>query len=235
MDKTIFCSQCGQELPVDSRFCHICGHSLEKEATGEQPLDLEIKKNKKSKIGVILCSIVAFLVVAAFVVCSIWVYPNSRIEKQDIDSINGSPEFYDLKFGMSAAEVSARIELKNTYRNAISEDFPFPIPDDSKNASVIIEEGEIFYLYGQEAKDVFVGFEKDELESVVILFNKENVKYEEIVKLYTKIYGSPTKITAKSSWHSWIGKKTEVAVFDYDLIEDDGSIVVRYKRTLSID
>ena len=77
-------------------------------------------------------------------------------------------------------------------------------------------------LYGLQASDVYCGFDVLKLDSVILLFPKEKVTLEQVVGLYTKIYGA-------SADNRWIGPKTALryGMTSYT-IKGKKKIVVRY-------
>lgn len=228
----MYCRKCGDLIVENSNVCNKCGTVVLKEQKEKffdneisRSKEIKLNKNKRKRIIIILAVILLmiFLTTLGFVVCKL------RINPQEINTINGCPEFYNLEFGMTAKEASSRIKLEHNTFEGLSENDFFEVEDYMKESQIFLKEGQIFKLYGKKAQDVIIGFDKKSLDFVAIKFSKKSFSLNEIIDLYKKIYGAPTDYNSISA--SWIGTKTTITVFE--LITDDGedTIVVRYTMT----
>ena len=235
-NKISFCRKCGNKLSSDRNECDQCGTEIikqESEIQEEIPFNneeyeaskLSLNKKKRKKIFIILMSILcaAILVVAGLFVSKFIVKP------QDINTINGCPEFYNLDWQMSQYDVDESVKLTHTFIPT------FPKLDSSYNktyesdASFYIDEGETFYLYGKKTEYVYISFEEECLDMILFTFSKDKYSLDNIVALYKKIYGPATKTNTTSS--TWVGKKTTIDVLDYTFDDGENAIVVRYSIT----
>lgn len=237
-NKASFCRKCGHRLLANSEYCANCGTavkytddnlSVDDGVIQEDEHNNVISQNyvgrKKKFKGIVLGAfILTIIIVAGFFVSKLIVKP------QNINDIAGCPEFYDLEWGMSADVADKKIKLEHIVFKAVDKSIinTFNVSDDLKDSKILIEEDEKFYLYGKRAEDVFVGFDGDSLDSVIITFSKENYTLDEIIELYVRIYGQATE--SETLYASWNGSKTTIDVYDYEPISDDGdkTIVVRY-------
>lgn len=159
------------------------------------------------------------------------VFLHPRVTPQEINSINGCPEFFNIEFGMTSDEASRLIELKHKTINNMGASVVFEGNELMVDSSIIFEEGEVFKLYGIKATDVYVSFSGDYVDSVEFVFDKEKVSFEEIAELYSKIYGAAT--LEQSTRARWSGSKTTIHVYEYELIskEQKQVVIVRYAMT----
>lgn len=174
-------------------------------------------------------AVAAVAAVGGIVLAAIRFMP-PKIVPQDINTINGCPEFYGIEFGMPASEVSERVKLKHTY---VDGDERISMPDQSgfRDAALLIDEEETFYLYGKRTQWVYVGFEGQELDEVLLEFSKDDVSIEEMTSLYSEIYGPVMDFDGVD--FKWVGPYTTILVTDWEPISDDKekSIIVWYRKT----
>lgn len=258
-NRSQFCRICGRKLLYDSIFCDGCGTKViieyheknnisdtavtftqpsndaviesvvapgtpDKLQTSEPergaPID-EKPKRKKQKI-IIPILLVAMLVCTAILIIS---KRNSvSINKQDINVIDGCPEFYNVQFGMTAERASSMVEIEHKaitgYKNPLR----------SADSMIYLEDGAEYELYGIPARDVYCGFDVLKLDSVLIIFSKEDALLSDVIELYTKIYGEPTE--RNTLYATWSGKMTTIDIYDTQLMDtDDNEIVVRYRMS----
>lgn len=239
-EKAMFCRKCGQKLsPENNTQCEFCGTVVEyhtevavptPETDEEAPEQTEAKPKKKKAKRIILIASLA-LVLLAGVVCAALFFMGPKVTPQDINAINGCPEFYNVEFGMTVDEASKVIEMKHNPIKGMESSAYFEVDDFMKSSHIIFDEDEVFSLYGIEAASVYVAFDEKYVDAVMFTFDKETVSYKKIADLYEKIYGPAT--TEASSAATWIGPKTTIDVYDYEIFSDDGekTIVVRYTIT----
>ena len=239
-EKAMFCRKCGQKLsPENNSQCTFCGTMVEynsevdtlaPEAGKEEPTQQEAKPKKKSVKKIILIASLS-LVLLAGIVCVALFFMGPKVTPQDINTINGCPEFYNVEFGMTVDQASKVIEMKHKPIKGIESSPYFEVDDFMKSSHIIFDEGEVFSLYGIEAASVYVAFDEKYVDAVMFTFDKEEVSYKKIADLYVKIYGPAT--TETSSTATWVGPKTTIDVYDYEIFSDDGekTIVVRYTIT----
>ena len=167
--KDIFCHKCGHRLLEDSKYCSNCGTTVEYTADNLYVDSLEIQdveqntvkpqkqRNKKKRlIGIVLgVFILAIIIVSVFCMTKLIVKPQI-VKPQNIDNIDGCPEFYELKWGMPTNVADQKIELKHTLLET--------------SDLIIIDDDEEFNLYGKHSEDVFIGFDNNSLNSVIITF-----------------------------------------------------------------
>ena len=147
-----------------------------------------------------------------------------RIDIRDIDEIDGCPEFFDVRFGMTAEQASALVDIEHIavtgYETSLG----------SEDSLICLEEGAEYELYGIPVDDVLCGFDVLELDTVLIIFSKEDASMSSIVDLYIKVYGEPTQ--SSSRYTIWSGKMTTIDIYDSQLVDaDDNVIVVRYEMS----
>lgn len=162
-----------------------------------------------SAIGVVLATVVALLI--------IYFLPE-KVDQQDINAIYGCPELYDVEFGMDVDEVDSLIEIEH---NTI---MPNPLGDDEPMIALNLDTE--FNLYSLPMQDFLCSFDDNKLEMVLFLFEKENVTYEQITKLYARIYGKAT--SSDTSKTVWSGTRTTISIFNDN---EDDVYVVRYAET----
>ena len=239
-EKAMFCRKCGQKLsPENNSQCAFCGTVVEyytevdtpaPKADMEEPAQPETKPKKKSVKKIILIASLS-LVLLAGIVCAALFFMGPKATPQDINTINGCPEFYNVEFGMTVGQASELIEMKHDPIKGVEGSSYFEVDDFMKNSHIIFDEGEVFNLYGIETASVYVSFDEKYVDGVMFTFDKKAVSYDKIVDLYIEIYGSATTVSSFSA--TWIGSKTTIDVYDYEIISDDGekTIVVRYSIT----
>lgn len=234
-EKVIYCRKCGIPLTNEMTVCEQCGTVLNEQIEQQEEIPFnndeyeESKRRlrkKKIKKALTIVSIIitsAVLVVAGFFISKLIVKP------QDINTINGCPEFYNIEFGMTLNRASANIELKHKTIEGIEGNSMFEVDDFMKEDKILIDDEEVFYLYGKKADWVYVGFDIDRVDSVIFDFSLDGYSLNDIVSLYKRIYGEPTSSGSFSS--TWIGPKTTIDVFEYAYEDGEESIVVRYGIT----
>ena len=236
----MFCQKCGQKLsPENNLQCSFCGTVVEHPSevdtpapkTGrEEPAQQETKPKKKSVKKIVRIASLS-LVFLAGIGCAALFFMGPKVILQDINAINGCPEFYNLKFGMTVDQASNWIKMKHKAIKGLESSSYYEVDDFMKDSHILIDESEVFSLYGIEAEDVYVAFDEKYVNAVMFAFNKEEVSHKEIVDLYVKIYGPAT--TQTSSTATWVGTKTTIEVYDYESSSNDRekTIVVRYSIT----
>lgn len=239
----IFCRKCGQKLIENSTQCSVCGTIIEygsktdsgdagqtivdeniQECNEKEPLEKKPKRLGKF----LLFSALSLILIAAVTLSGLYLW-KTRVIKQDINTINGCPEFYNIEFGMTANEASSLIELKHKAINGIEGSTMFEVDDFMKSSHIIIDEEEVFYLFGRKTSNVYVGFDEKYMDSVIFRFSQKDYKLKDIVSLYKKIYGEPTE--TGTVYSTWSGPKTTIDVFEYDLDDGEKEIVIRYVIT----
>ena len=236
----IFCRKCGNKLIADINVCNKCGTEVIKQESdtqeGEIPFNNEeyeaskssLKKKKLKKLLIILGTI---LFVAILTVAGVF-FSKFIVKPQDINTINGCPEFYNVEFRMTVDEASSLIKLEHNAIEGLDEstvDY-FDMDESTKDSFIYLDEEVIFYLFGRKTTGVFVGFDKKYLDCVIFNFSLDDYKLTDIVALYEKIYGEPTETGA--TFATWVGPKTTIDVFKY-VSDGEKEIVVRYDMTLN--
>lgn len=236
-----YCRKCGNKLIDCELKCKICGTLIENDCANEDAQTLNINENidgetainenivkkAKNKKKIIWSSLLGAILLVIIISLGLFFF-KTRIIPLDINSVRGCPEFYNLKWGMSAYDVDEKIELKHTLLPAFPEMNNSTWEISYKNdASILIEDEKPFRVYGKKTEDVFIYFNGNTLKSVIIVFSKEDYKFDEIVELYTKIYGQPTGTKEKSA--TWIGGSTIIDVLDYSSDDGDEEVVVMYE------
>lgn len=240
-NKIYFCRKCGQKLAENSAECPACGTIVEysseadcndvEETANENNQECnqkELSKKKHKRLGkIILFSALSLVLVAAIALGGLYLW-KTRVVKQDINTINGCPEFYNIEFGMTANEASSLIKLKHKAINGIEGSTMFEVDDFMKSSHIIIDE-EVFCLFGRKTSNVYVGFDEKYIESVIFNFSQDDYKLKDIVSLYKKIYGEPNE--TGTIYSTWSGPKTTIDVFEYESDDGEKEIVVRYVIT----
>lgn len=187
------------------------------------PVEMEYipsPEKAKKKWKCIFFSVLGVVVLATVVLAGIHFWPEP-IVPQNINSINGCPEFYDVKFDMNVGTVSSLIKVKHKTITGFESVFG------NQDSMIYLEDETKYELYGIPVENVCCGFDILKMETVIITFSKEDASFEEVVELYKKIYGDPT--TEKNGFITWEGAKTTIDVYDpAALDDDDDNIVVRY-------
>lgn len=238
-ETAIFCRKCGNKLVADMKVCNKCGTEIVKQESDileeEIPFNneeyeaskLSLKKRNEKKLLMILIAIisVAVLAVAGLFISKLIVKP------QDINTINGCPEFYKLEFGITVDEASNLIKLEHTSTEGLDDSTidTFGLDEVNRDSHIYIDEDEIFYLYGKKTEYVYIGFDEKYLDSVMFTFSKDSYSLDDIAALYKRIYGQATETNSISS--TWSGKKTTIDVFEYTSDDGESEIVVRYLIT----
>lgn len=241
--KAMFCRKCGQKLsPASSFQCTFCGTvvkynsevdvpALETDIIhvghNEDPTQQETIPKKKSSKRITLVALLSLSLLAG-VICASLFFMGPKVTPQDINTVNGCPEFYDVKFGMTVDEASNVIEMKHEAIKGVDDSSYLEVDDFMKNSHIILDEGEVFSLYGIEAENVYVFFTGKYVDTVMFTFDKDEISYRKIADLYVKIYGPAT--AKDSAIATWVGPKTTIDVYDYEVFSDDAekTIVVSY-------
>jgi len=218
----LYCYKCGSKLPENSYQCTACGTTVdynhsEKDAKFTDQ-KLKPKKNQTTK-KIILFSVSGVILLSVAILAVFFLKTGEPA--QDINSINGCPEFYNIEFGMTADEASKQIKL----RHKVS----YGIKGLTNDSSILFDKGEVFELFGRKTSDVHIGFKEKYMDSVLFIFAKDDYDLEDIVSVYTKIYGPANK--TGTTYSTWNGSKTTIDVFEYISDAGEGKIIVRYLIT----
>lgn len=246
--QVLFCHKCGSRLIDGSMYCSKCGTKVVScELVGTQgptesapleslPNNTEPAHDMDDLLGnlyqqtgpahfpnrrlkYVLFSCLGIILLAA-IVFGITHFISTKIKPQNIDSINGCPEFFDLEFGMTIEQASALINV------APENVMKYEDPSGSQNSNIFVSEDANYNLYGLPVRNIFCGFDGLKLDCVIIAFSKDKVEIDEVLSLYEKIYGQP------SNMNSWIGKMTIIEVIDDEEANDiDQEIIVYYSMS----
>ena len=191
----------------------------------EQP-----EKNKRKHIGkTVLISVSSLILIAAIIVGGLFIW-KTRVTKQDINLINGCPELFNIRFGMTADEASNLIKIKHKTYSGIESPYTYVNDDFSVDSCIVFDPDDVFYLFGRKTSGVHVGFDINNVDRVLIGFSEDDYSLNDIVSLYKKIYDEPTE--SGNEYATWIGPKTTIDVYEH--VPDDGSkkeIIVYYSIT----
>lgn len=189
-----------------------------------EPADTAVEAKPKKKIWKIIVPILAVAILAC---AAFFIIPKLIpvvVEEQDINGINGCPEFYNIQFGMTAQQASALVKIEHKAITGYENSFG------SVDSSLYLQEGTEYDVYGLPTSHVLCYFDGLKLETILFVFPKEEVSLSKVVDLYTKIYGEPTTRSTLSA--TWSGTQTTIDVFDALLTDgDDEEIIVRYRET----
>lgn len=233
----MICSKCGREIPDDSKFCPKCGTAMDaikasnltiniyetannpvSISDGSSPADTNNPNPKKKKAGIF----VLMLLILAFIACGVY-FGLKTPSKQNINEINGSPEFFNVQFGMDPDQIDALVVSKhNTVKGFKS---TTDLLEDMDSV-VYLEEDANWSLFGIPVKDAGCGFDLFDMSRVFIYFSKEDTTFAKVSGNYKKIYGEPSE--SGERYMTFSGKYTIIDIFDSDLINDENEIVVRY-------
>lgn len=239
-EKMQYCRICGKRLLEDSVFCDGCGTKV---LLAEENHDVHISNTscnsspvcndctseydnsstgiRRSKNRLIITIILAIILVGCLASFFLIHQISTTIKKQDINTIDGCPEFYNLQFDMTVQEASKLIKIKHDYFPGIEQ------YKDSLNSVIYFDEEIRFKLYGIPVHDIYCGFDVLNLDSVMIVFSKNKASLQSITDLYTQIYGEPTE--KNTLFNTWTGKNTAIDIFDSALLAtDNNEIIVRY-------
>lgn len=136
------------------------------------------------------------------------------VEILDIHEIYGCPELFGLEFGMTVEETTAAIQIDDVAATAFT-----------VNGSTLVSlpPKAQYTLYDLPVQDFLCSFDDGALQMVVLEFDKETVTYEQVIGLYTQIYGQPSESNATRA--IWRGNKTAITLFAES---DEDAYVVRY-------
>lgn len=172
---------------------------------------------KSVKYLIVIAAIVAVALVGALFLSG----QGEKTVPLDLNTVNGSPEFYDLTWGMSTEEVDELIKVKHqTYYGSTD-------GDSVTDGFIYTEKG--FKVYHLQAEKAYCNFGGNTLKSVMLIIPKgENsaVTLEDVVSTLTEVYGPTT------SANTWVGPITTIGVLDeQEFDQTDKNIVIRYTRT----
>ncbi len=229
-EKVIFCRKCGNQLTNETIVCEQCGTAVlneQIESIEDLPFNNDeyeeskrrLRKKKRKKILTIAIIIISLtvLAVAGFFISKLIVTP------QDINTINGCPEFYNIEFGMALSQASEKIKLEHQTIEGFK---GVQLDDFMKDDKILFDSDEVFYLYGKKTDSVYVGFDVDRVDSVKLFFSSDKYSLDEIVSLYKRIYGEPTN--SSSNYATWSGTKTTIDIFESTLGDEEEVVVVGY-------
>lgn len=115
-------------------------------------------------------------------------------EKQDINTINGCPEYKNLKWNMLQSEVETRIGSEYKY-----------------DGSSILEVKDKFLCW--DNVQIFCEFENNKFRRLGAIISNVSVTRDEVVRVFTEIYGAHTRIGYDGTYQ-WDGEKTYISVED---------------------
>ncbi len=242
-DKILFCRKCGYKLTESSEYCSECGTRIQcvideglgvtDEAMSENSqtiMEEQPEKNKPKHIGkTVLITVSSLILIAAIIFGGLFLW-KTHVVKQDINLINGCPELFNIRFGMTADEASNLIKIKHKTYSGIESPFTYANDDFSVDAAILNDLDDVFYLFGRKTSGFYVGFDINNVDRVLITFSEDDCNLNEIVSLYKKIYDEPTESGA--DYATWIGPKTTIDVYEH--VPDDGSkkeIIAYYSIT----
>ena len=242
-DKILFCRKCGHKLTENSESCSECGTPIKSvidvdldktdavmAENSQTSVEKQPEKNKIKHIGkTVLISLSSLILIAAIIVGGLFFW-KTRVIKQDINLINGCPELFNIRFGMTADEASNLIKIKHETHPGIESPFTYANDDYSIDAYILFDPDDVFYLFGRKTSGVYVGFDINSVDRVLIGFSEDDYNLNDIVSLYKKIYDEPTE--SGNEYATWIGPKTTIDVYEH--VPDDGSkkeIVAYYSIT----
>lgn len=245
----MFCKNCNKEISIDSLYCSFCGEkiiAIENKllANAENEISVEcdaieenentifekVQNEKSPKKKYILFLLLSVFVVIAIVFIGLYFWSN-RIIKQDINVINGCPEVYNLEFGMSVNEVSNLLEFEHTKYFAGQDKESWL---DTTDDSMIMASGDIDYdIYGIPIQSVLFDFNRYDFDGVMLFISKDDIEINELVKLYTQIYGQPTVRNDLDC--VWEGPNVQIAVFNAKTQGSDDDTLVVYYRALNLN
>lgn len=243
--QVLFCRNCGSRLIDGSIYCSKCGTMVGESVsvrgvTGSAPQESPPDNTEpthstdglseslcqadpvhpaktRRKYVLLSCLGIILLVAIAF---GILRFIPVKIEPQNINSINGCPEFFDVEFGMTVDQASALIDI------APENVMEYKAPSEDQDSNIFVSEDANYNLYGLPVQNIFCGFNGPKLNRVIIAFSKTKVKMSDVLSLYEKIYGQP------SNANSWGGKTTTIEVIDDDDAEGiDQEIIVYYSMS----
>ena len=198
--------------------------AAEPQDTEVVPADMTSEAKPKKKIWKIIAPILAVAILACAAFFIVPKFIPVAVEEQDINSINGCPEFYNIQFGMTAQQASALVEIEHKAITGYENSFG------SVDSSLYLQEGTEYDVYGLPTSHVLCYFDGLKLETILFVFPKKDVSLSKVVDLYTKIYGEPTTRNTLSA--TWSGALTTIDVFDALLTDgEDEEIIVRYRET----
>ena len=161
--------------------------------------------NKKKKLLILGAAICGCLLVFLWLILGNSQNSSTQaITQRDLSTIDGCPEYYELTWGMTTAEVTAAIQVENEYNEDMSQvisTYPFS-------------------LYGEDTKSVYCCIISDNLVKVELNFPIDATTKDDLADLITAIYGAPT------AEYAWVGEKTTITIESTDM-----NVSVIYTRT----
>ncbi len=132
---------------------------------------------------------------------------------RDIDQIYGAPEFFGLRFKDTAEQAREKVEI---------DAYIIPAGKIIKRDSILRFNPDAFpfELYGLEAGFASIGFDGPSLSTVQLVFFAKDAGYEEVVGLYTQIYGTPDVDNKELFGTNWVGEKTRIGIQPLDVDRD---------------
>ena len=206
-----------QYIPAEQPIQQAAPQDAPQEEPVWQSITINTGSKPRMKWPLVLCIVFGF-VLALISLLLLW--QSHRITKQDINSINGCPELFDITFDMPLETVSEKIKIEHTTKNGSMTADGDPVITKDLDAQ--------FQLYNLPVEHFVCDFDRGYLTNVLFGFSKEKVTYEQLTELYEKIYGASTETSMQHT--IWKGAKTTV-VIETDLIES--LFVVQYKRSLN--
>lgn len=218
-NKTIFCRNCGKELPEESSFCPYCMTKFTEEKTVEP---IKEKKSKKKLITGIIIGAVALVVCIALVITGIFVVPSlfGGEENQGINMdgfASSDSKGKDVELGLTSRKNSSELNdfeklliqyyddnyMRTTYDHIIQ------MSDLYKDAGIsfygtvtsLIESGARENIYYIEFGSIIdVGGYGDHTGNFVAIKTKEELKIGETIFFFGTLTGTETfEIDGKNS------------------------------------
>ena len=223
-DTRLYCPFCGAKIYSDHKYCGKCGSSLSNDhpsdtnnntlyndiletrsRTNNNSISKSLDAEGKKSIRLWLI----WMPIILFVICLLSYGILKEIDKQhpilhfhsikeeDIDTIKGVPDFYNLEWGMSPNEVQTIIPLE---AELITE------TDDNGYETKTIGKGygKLPKVLGMQTVGFWCIFYQDKLTQVQIAYSLDDYSKDRIIAAYKKRYGED------NDTQSWNGKYTEL-------------------------
>lgn len=135
----------------------------------------------------------------------------------DLSTLYGVPEYYNVQWDMTISEVDELIKIDHeTYSD------PF-----TKTYQIISEEP--YEIGGLECSSVGCLFKSYKLYTVLFLFHKTDVDFDDVADIFIDIYGEPHN--SADNLVEWEGSETFIDVYDEEVVNDGLSLIVaRYRK-----
>lgn len=207
------CPECGMNLKDSERVCPVCGAKVNgwKRAIASQK-----RRNPKAK-GAQIKAVVMYLFFAGIAVAKLFLsttdYEPAEIRQTEVkesggvSSIEGCPEFYDVKWKMSVDEVVSLTGGKCYTKEDDSEN--------GRNCIYLYPDTPVDYL-GFESSLTAAAFAKKEadgslsLNSVYMVFDAKSVTFEQMHDKITQKYGK------SNVENMWVGPYTIITIEKMD-------------------